>query len=121
MDTELMELTNEIVTLVAQIVTIVFSIGIAIYTFQFPIWRENVSIAPEIVDNQHKRVSCKILRLFRIGIITILYALAVKVIISQFILSTCGLWTLLIVSVVLLLLAFYFLYVIFPEIALEDE
>ncbi|MDO8482904.1 MAG: hypothetical protein Q7S86_03745 [bacterium] len=117
----LINLTNEIVVFVAQVVTTIFSIGIAVYIFQFPIWKENVVKAKEIVMGQHQRVSRNIIKLFFTGVGTILYAIVVRIITSQVVPTECVLWFLLGGSIILLLLTFYLLYSIFPVIGLIDR
>lgn len=117
----LLDLTNEIVTLVAQIATFVFSIGIAIYAFRFPIMREGADKLPNVVINQHERISKKIVRLFFAGVATVLYGIVVKIVISQFILSDCVLWLFLGSAIILLLIVFRCLYDLFPEIGIMDK
>ena len=117
----LLVITNEVITLIAQIASFVFSIGIAIYAFRLPIMREGAIESPELVGGQHKRLSKKIVRLFFSGVATILYAIVVKIVISQFVLNTCALLLLLGGAIILLLIIFFFLYSIFPEIGIIDE
>lgn len=117
----LLDLTNEVVTLVVKISTFVFPIGIAIYVFEFPIMRENVNKFPGTVANQHKRLSRKIVRLFFAGVVTVFYSVIVKIVISQFTLCDCALWLFLGGAIILLLIIFFCLYSIFPEIGLVDE
>ena len=117
----LLDLTNEVVTLVAQIVTFVFSIGIAIYAFRFPIMREGADKLPGVVMNQRKRLSKKIVQLFFAGVTAVLYGIIVKIVISQFIRSGCILWLFLGGAIILLLIVFFCLYNLFPEIGIIDK
>jgi len=120
---QLLDLTNKIVVFVAQIVTFIFPIGIAIYVFQYKNWKENLDKynVTDIIMEQHQRMSKKIIKLFSTGIVTIFYAIFVMIIISQIILNDCALWLLLSGSIILLLLTFFFLRSIFPEIGLTNK
>ena len=114
----LLNLTNEIATLVVQVVAFIFPISIAIYTFQFLIWKENIGKATDVVMGQQQRMSRKIICLFFTSVGTIFYAIAAMIITSQIVLSDCVLWLGLGGLIGLLVLAFYFFYSIFKEIGL---
>lgn len=119
----LFNLTNEISALVVQTVSFIFPVGIAIYVFQYKNWKGSLDKynVTNIVMEQHQRMSKKIIRLFFTGAGTIFYAITIRIITSQIVLSDCILWSLLIGSIGLLLLTFFFFYTIFPEIGLTDK
>jgi len=114
----LVELVNEIAALVVQVVAFIFPISIAIYIFQFLIWKENIGKATEVVMGQQQRMSRKIICLFLTSVGTIFYAIATMIITSQIAFSDCVLWLGLAGLVGLLILTFYFFYSIFKEIGL---
>lgn len=123
----LLNFTNEIVNFVAHVATFIFPIGIAIYVFRFKDLKDSLekykkSKIEKVVMGQQERISKKINRLFISGVVTIFYAIFVKIVIFQFInhLNPCVLWLMLISAIILLVFTFYFLRSILLEIGLID-
>ena len=114
----LTNLINGIATLVVQVVAFIFPISIAIYTFRFLIWKENINKAKGVVVVQQQRMSRKIICLFFTSAGTIFYAIIIMIITSQIVFSDCVLWLWLGGLISLLLFIFYFFYSLFREIGL---
>lgn len=124
----LLNFTNGIVNFVAQVVTFVFPIGIVIYVFHFKNMKDSLEKHKElkiekVVMGQHERISKKINRLFISGVVTIFYAIFVKIVIFQFInhLNSYILWLMFIGAITLLVLTFYFFRSILLEIGLINR
>lgn len=118
----LFNLTNEIVGLVVSVTALVFPIGIAIYTFRYKETKDNLQKHKELkIESveipKFKRLKGKTNKLFIWGVVTIFYAIFVKIIIFQFILNSCFLWLMLIGSVIFLVYIFHLFYSIFYEIS----
>ena len=116
--TPLSDLINEIATLVVQVMGFIFPISIAIYIFQFPIWRANIDKARDVVMGQQQRTSRKIICLFFTSVGAIFYAIITMIVTSQMVLSDCVLWFLLSGLISLSILTVYFFYSLFQEIGL---
>jgi hypothetical protein len=114
----MINLVKETAILVVQVVGFIFPISIVIYAFQFPIWRENIDKAKDVVMEQQQRMSRKIICLFFVSTGTIFYAIGTIVTTSQITFNDCILWLWLISLIGLLMLTFYLLHSLFSEIGL---